>query len=196
MNAPNREIEVHQIWNSHPPINLDGSPFTAFADDDVRRIYLLAVLLPKLQKVDSDWGYLIKGSDFIPSDIIVWHPTMEHFDVLTGNDVAWQPRGVVTNPDWRFGTLDSPAIPPIVVPPTPNIDFERMVWEQLGEIIARQHETLDQVNAIMGKLEHYDREFKAIQPELQLLVAAITGGGVNGLANAVGPILGGLFGKK
>lgn len=188
MNAPNRELEIRQIWNKHPPLTDNGEPFVKFPDDDVRRIYLLAVILPELQKIDSDWGYLIKNGNFIPSDIIVWHPTMEHFDILTEKDVTWIPDGIITDPNWTFGTLDSPSIPPVVVPPLVDEVTIINIFNKLNAI-------QEQVDAIMGKLEHYDREFKAIQPELQLLVAAITGGGVNGLANVVGPILGGLFKK-
>jgi hypothetical protein len=125
MNAPDRASEVRLIVNAHA--DLFGS--------DNRRRGILYYVCAGLGLLDSEqWGVLVKGDQggFIPSDIIVWRPTMEHFDILIGDPPgpAWQPKGVVSNPAWTWqrattmlfepGTGPTPAPdPPLPVPIDP-----------------------------------------------------------------------------
>jgi hypothetical protein len=122
MEAPNRSEWVNNIWATKPPSTLIGG---SFPNDDVRREYLLGVLLPELNKLEFQatglrWGYLIKverDPDFIPSDIICWPDTRVHYDVLTNSGPAWQDDGPMQDV-WAIGFTDStPPVPP--VPPDP-----------------------------------------------------------------------------
>lgn len=192
MNAPDRSDEVKRIYDDLPPTDVMENG--KFPNDDVRRVYLLETLLPELHKIDKSWGYLIKTDqgNKIPSDIIVWKDTMEHFDVLTDTGPAWQPDGVVPNDKWIFGVIDNENDPPVVLPPAPVSISDPIFTEILNKV----NENLEVSKAIMSKLEHYDREFKAIQPELEQLIHVITGGAIGKVSGEVAGIdVGGLIGK-
>lgn len=131
MNAPNREAEVVKIWDTAFP---QGHTFSG---DDERRVFLLDTLIPELNKLDEgQWGSLIKTDrtpPFIPSDIVVWQDSREHFDVLTDHGPAWQPDGVMDNPSWVWGavgTRTSTGTEPDPLPstsPTPPVDLTGIV---------------------------------------------------------------------
>lgn len=133
MNAPNRSDLVVGVVNQHREL---------FGTDDTRR-GLLYYICEALNRLDGgEWGVLVKGdrADFIPSDVIVYRSTLEHFDVLKGDPdgPSWQPHGPITNPTWRWerastmlfapgngpapGELPAPGDPPAPpAPPPPNV---------------------------------------------------------------------------
>jgi hypothetical protein len=163
MNAPNRRTWVSQIWVSHPPSNLVSG---SFPNDDVRREYLLGILLPELNKLEfpstgAKWGYLIKTErdpDFVPSDIICWPDTREHFDVLTDSGSTWIDDGVMTNPEWMIGFTDStPPLPnPDPVPPIPDPinDLQQQINE-LKAVIEANRLRMEAINSkFVGESEN------------------------------------------
>lgn len=184
MNAPDRSEWVKDIWNSHPPTTLiNDKGVMKFPDDDTRREYLLRTLLPKLKKreLQGEWGCLIKTeqNNKIPVDIAVWKETMEHIDVLTDTGPAWINHGPARK-GWIFGAIlpeidvvPVPIPPPIPVPP-------EMV--KLIEMDVKLNEVLANTKFIIAKLEHYDEEFRKIQPDLLKLLN--------------GGLLSGLFGRR
>jgi hypothetical protein len=97
------------------------------ATNDARRLDLLqTVIVPTLNEVDDGhWGVLTKTDqgNKVPCDVIVWQPTREHFDVMTGTGGAWIPHGPVTNPAWAWTNVapsvigNAPPPTPVVVPP-------------------------------------------------------------------------------
>jgi hypothetical protein len=146
MSAPNRKKEVEAICRRYP--QAFGPPSET---QDARRRLLIPIVARELNKKDGgNWGVLYRNDrqddDPMPgrltSDVIVWKPTMEHFDVLTANGAMWQGHGPITDPDWdwrdpsEFKTWDlnepEPEEPkPPVLPPTGPTPA------QLAELIAR-----------------------------------------------------------
>lgn len=112
MNAPNRAVEVAAIVGNHREL---------FGTDDSRRgiLYFICTALNGVD--DNNWGVLLKTDrdNFIPSDIIVWAPTREHFDALGGDPdrAIWLPLGVITNPAWLWAPAD--RVKPPLEPPAP-----------------------------------------------------------------------------
>jgi hypothetical protein len=155
MNAPNRSQWIEQIWISHPPTSLVNG---LFPNDDVRREYLLGILLPELNKLEFSstglrWGYLIKTErdpDFVPSDVIVWPDTREHFDVLRGqpDGPSWQVLGVMQNPEWIIGFTDStPPVPPLPTdPPVPPNDFQQQI-DALKAVVEANRLRMEAINS-------------------------------------------------
>lgn len=119
MSAPDRAVETAAIVNQHRDL---------FGSDDRRR-GILFYICAELNAAEGDtlWGVLEKGDqgNFIPSDVIVYRATMEHFDVLQGapDGPSWQPKGVIQNPTWRWtrATVDlfAPGTAPTTPPPEP-----------------------------------------------------------------------------
>lgn len=112
MNAPDRRIEVRQIWET--TFN------RSFVDENERRNYLLTVLIPALNRMETqgEWGALLKTDrqpppGTIPADTIVWKETMEHFDALTDTGPYWKAHGPVTHSKWIFYQVGSqePQVP-------------------------------------------------------------------------------------
>lgn len=95
--VPDRSAQVAVIANANLAL-LDG-------DQDHKRD-LLGIIIRTLNTDNpgdgNNWGFLKKTDqgDFIPSDIIVWNPSREHFDVLTDTGPTWIADGVLTNPAW------------------------------------------------------------------------------------------------
>lgn len=107
MDAPYRGLEVERLVRAHSEIFKDGAGKPIDQDDprldDSRRAFL-PVICATLNAIDGgEWGLCSKDDQGgkIPSDIIVWRPTREHFDVLTGTGPSWQPRGIMPN-TWRW----------------------------------------------------------------------------------------------
>lgn len=117
ISAPNRFLEVRAICDAHPEV------FRGPVDQsDERRRAFLPSLIFNLNQVDAgEWGALLKTDqgNKIPADVIVWRPTLEHFDVMTDTGAIWDPKGVIANPAWRWVAVGSPrpADPP---PPAPR----------------------------------------------------------------------------
>lgn len=121
MSAPNRAAEAAVIVNDHR--NLFGSDFS-------RRGILYYVCRGLNALDDGNWGVLIKTDqqDFIPTDVICWKPTREHFDILGGapDRPIWDPKGIPASDKWIWGPADlvkpgndPPAPPEPPAPPTP-----------------------------------------------------------------------------
>lgn len=162
MNAPNREAEVVKIWDTAFP---QGHTFSG---DDERRVFLLDTLIPELNKLDEgQWGSLIKTDrtpPFIPSDIVVWQDSREHFDVLTDHGPAWQPDGVMDNPSWVWGAVPlSPSgepstPPPAPTTPTPPVDLTGIVdqlknlTQMMKALIQYQVETTETTHITLANI--------------------------------------------
>jgi hypothetical protein len=111
MSAPNRAAEVAQIV---------GGVRQLFGSEDGRR-EILKVICRELNKTDGDnWGLLSKDDrgGFVPADIIVWRPTLEHFDVLTDTGPVWGERGQIP-PSWSWKAAEAPSVAP-AVPTVPS----------------------------------------------------------------------------
>lgn len=165
MNAPNRLSTIEQVWNETYP---NGH---TFPNDDERRVFLLETLLPVLSALEPQWGYLLKtdrNPPFIPSDIIMWKDTKEHFDVLTGTGPAWQPDGVMENPLWLWvGGGSTNPNPPGPTPPseTPSgstiqqlITIQELVRGLQGQVKALTEYTISVDTAIVEALNRLDKQ--------------------------------------
>src|SRR3990167_7390150 len=152
MSAPNRAAEVSQITMEKATL--------PFPSEEARREFLVGVLIPDLNQVDSGkWSHLVKMDQGgkIPADIIVWVDTMEHIDVLTDQGPMWHNHGVVSNPEGVAGPVAGhplptplPSTPPTTMDPSniqaqlDNIALQNKVMmeyliafaEALGEVLA------------------------------------------------------------
>jgi hypothetical protein len=120
MSAPNRKAEVEKAFAGltiHPKTEAD----------DGRRQNLCAVG-QYLNTLDAgQWGCLVKTDqgNKIPADILVWKPTREHFDVITGDGgPTWIACGTVPKPEWVWRAIpDGPAPePPGTSTPIPDAE--------------------------------------------------------------------------
>ena len=162
MSAPDRSVEVKDITLTQATL--------PFSTEDARRIFLVEQLVPALQKLDSGWTYLVKTDqgNKIPADIIVWTPTMEHFDVLTDSGPAWISKGVITNPAWKAGPVDSqpgpgPSPGSPAPPPTGGSDLG-MILAQLNNIALQNKLTNDQLAGLRADVSLI---FKLQNPPLE-----------------------------
>jgi len=117
--APNRLSIVQAQCAAHPEVfNVPPEQ-----NDDSRRAFLLSTLIPALNLADGGlWGALTKTDqgNFIPADIVVWKPTLEHFDVMTGKGPNWQSDGIITNPAWKWTAVGATPAPQPAPPPPPE----------------------------------------------------------------------------
>jgi len=162
MEAPDRSADVRRICAEHP--EAFGEPLET---NDARRLALLTTwIIPMLNEFDDhQWGLLRKDDQGgkIPCDVLLWHPSMEHFDVLTGTGATWIPHGRVTNPAWVWQAVpwpDSvPAPPPDPAPapePPPQPDREGIVMRL--EAIEHTLETLvAALPALRDQLRHIEQ---------------------------------------
>ena len=137
MSAPDRSATIMALCAAHPEV-FDVPPEQ---NDSSRLAFLQSTILPELNRIDGgQWGLLGKGDqgNKIPCDIVVWHPTLEHFDVMTGTGGSWQPRGVVANPAWSWQPAPgAPAAPPPPPPPPHATDIEAVLVQLQGRLDAR-----------------------------------------------------------
>ena len=135
MSIPNRLKEVKEIVKKYPQV-FEGPDSTL----DNRRRLLIPIVARELNKLDNNNWRLLNRLDRqdddpkpgrLTSDVIVWFPTKEHVDVLSGSGAMWGEHGVITDPDWKLETwdkwptwddLDEPPVTPPVEPPAPPVD--------------------------------------------------------------------------
>lgn len=147
--APNRQGEVAQILSDLPRAAKTEA-------DDGRRANLFAIVRGLAARGDCCWGVLVKTdqANKIPADVIVWRPTLEHFDVITGaGDPYWQAHGPVSNAAWLWQAVPGadppppstppPSNPPAPPPSTPACDLGGLVAE-LQSVVANQQRALEQ----------------------------------------------------
>lgn len=113
--APDRREEVRGLVQKYRPM-LTG-------DDDKGRI-VTGLMCNDLNVFDGGlWGMLIKNDrnpPFVPYDVLVWKPTLEHFDVLSGVNPEWINDGPIREGwAWLVCPLAEAPPPPVVVVPPP-----------------------------------------------------------------------------
>lgn len=96
---PDRSAQVAAFVAANSSL-LDG--------DEGHRRDLLGMICRELNLTNpgdgNNWGLLTKNDrtpPFIPSDILVWNPTLEHVDVLTDTAATWLVIGVIP-PEWSW----------------------------------------------------------------------------------------------
>lgn len=144
--APDRREAVEEIVHSLPPAN-------EFVEGDTERRYLMFAVVRELnRRGDCCWGALLKQDQGgkVPADIIVWQPTMEHFDILTGGNPAgpgWDIKGVVTNRKWVWAAVPGDEPTPIPTPPSsPDL-------KEMGEKLDAIHSILSALTLKVRDLE-------------------------------------------
>lgn len=146
--VPNRAREVKAIAAKYP--QSFGPP-----DDtlDARRRLLMPIICKELNKLDGgNWALLnrLDRQDEDPkpgrltSDVLVWKPTKEHVDVLSGSGAMWQVHPVITDPDWKIEAPelwpDWETLKPTPEPepqPNPNPQPQPVPGDDLMERVAR-----------------------------------------------------------
>lgn len=139
MSAPNRQAAVQQAFQS-----LTIVPKTE--SDEGRRQNLFAVGR-YLNTLDAgQWGCLVKTDqgNKIPADILVWQPTREHFDVITGDGgPTWIAYGTVPKPEWVWRAIpDGPAPEPpgtsTPIPDDQNLHKQLVALAEFDAALAQQ----------------------------------------------------------
>lgn len=132
MTAPNRAGEASAI--------LKTLPVAAKTPTDEGRRANLFTIIRALNKIDAgQWGALVKTDqgNKIPGDILVWRPTMEHFDVITGaGDPAWIPDGVITYAPWQWFDVGDHAVIDVPDPEEPDPDPFGVAFAELARMDA------------------------------------------------------------
>jgi len=162
--APDRSGDVARIVSQHPEAFRGDS---ATVDD--RKRALLPVIVRELNVQDGGrWGLLTKTDQGgkVPADVIVWRPTLEHFDVLTDRGPMWGPHGPLQNPAWLWtavaGSPEPPAGP--ADPPVPSVD--------LAPLLARLQALEQAVQALSSTLPPLAQQVGAHGAELERLALA------------------------
>ena len=137
MAAPNRSEVVKRVV-----VGLANFTRVSEAElEDRRRRFLPRIIAAMPAEDAGSWGPLIKTEKtppYIPSDILVWRPTMEHIDVLTADRMPdgtfvivpiWKNHGVIGEAKgtekkrgvWLWKDVKAANIPdlPRVDPPAP-----------------------------------------------------------------------------
>lgn len=129
--APNREKDVKDLVDKYRGL-LNG-------DDDKGRV-VTGLICNDLNRLDGgQWAMLIKNDrnpPFVPYDILVWKPTREHFDVLSGLNSEWIPDGPIRS---TWDAVPCPAAvpdvpPPVVIPPPvtqPPLDLQAAILAEV-----------------------------------------------------------------
>lgn len=115
---PDRRDQVAALVTGKYASLLDGS------DEKGREVTRL--VCGDLNLLDGgQWGLLIKNDrnpPFIPYDVLVWAPTREHIDMLSGRTPLWINNGPLPSPNWNWLACPPgiPTVPgPIITPPPP-----------------------------------------------------------------------------
>lgn len=168
--APYRASESASLISSNI-VMLSG---TGSIDD--RKRELLHVVVRGLNQQDGgNWGELLKTDQggYIPADIIVWRPTMEHFDVLTDSGPMWEPKGVVSNPAWLWvaapgGAVSTPTPqPPPVITQVQPVDYGRIREMVADEVQQSKRELYDQAERIYADMVNRQNEQKTLLEQAQ-----------------------------
>lgn len=153
MTAPDRSTEVADYLRL---LASSGQVTLPFATDDRRRVVLFKIINYLNVNFDGGkWGALVKNDrtpPFIPTDIIVWQDTREHFDILTDGGPMWGANGVIDNPEWQWQEAPNAGPIPGPVPqpsPTPIPPAPPAHDPMLDEIHADNLQIIDQNNQLL-----------------------------------------------
>jgi hypothetical protein len=122
MACPNRSAEVRALCVAHP------EAFPSGADNDPARLRLLReVLIPALYRLDGGrWGFMTKtdqrlaeGGYKVPCDVLMWEPTGDVIDCMTGTGACWIPHDPPP-PAWVWTAVDEAPPAPPDPPPGPD----------------------------------------------------------------------------
>jgi hypothetical protein len=131
-----------------------------FGSDDRRRglLYYICVAL-NAEEAAELWGVLEKGDrgGFVPSDVAVYRPTMEHFDVLAGDPdrPTWQPLGVITNPTWMWKRATIALFEPGTEPREPEPEPDEPADPSVPPPLPRPGEHEEQLERFLDALESF-----------------------------------------
>lgn len=147
VDAPNRSAEVANVVNAHldllkPPVDHPDSP----EQGDARKRAVLPFIAQVLNALDGGWwGVLRKpGRDLYMNDILVWQPTLEHFDVLTDSGPTWAPKGPI-QPGWTWEeapkTWTQPGEPTPDEPDEPaSVNYDEQFFiKDVGPLLAADY---------------------------------------------------------
>lgn len=162
--APDRSGDVARIVSQHPEAFRGDS---ATVDD--RKRALLPIIVRELNVRDGGrWGLLTKTDQGgkVPADVIVWRPTLEHFDVLTDRGPMWGPHGPLQNPAWLWTAVSGSPEPPSgpADHPVPSVD--------LAPLLARLRALEQAVQALSSSAPALAQQVGAHQAELERLALA------------------------
>lgn len=185
---PNRSKEVKAIAARYP--QSFGPPDESI---DRRRRLLIPIIVRELNKLDGNNWFLLNRLDRndddprpgrLTSDVIVWGPTKEHVDVLSGSGAMWTEHPAITDTDWKIehhshwpswddvqpGPVDPPPPPP---PPTgfDPTQLERAIIDLRAALQAER----DRISALDQRIAEIDAK-PPLPFELPELVAEGTTG--------------------
>ncbi len=192
--APNRKTEVEAFVRSQPPaVETDA--------DDARRALLFDIVRDLAARGDCCWGVLVKTDqgNKIPADVIVWRPTLEHVDVLSGGiaSAMWGYKGVVPDDRWIWQAVPDAPVPPPSTPTTPpsSVDLsaiekrlealeagQELTLEALGRVQAAEQLQTEAVAAVAKSLEEHRAEARKVKSWAR-----------RWLLEKIVPVLGGVF---
>ncbi len=111
---PDRSAAVRVLCAQHP----EAFPQDA-TNDAARLTFLQGTIIPTLNTADNgNWGYMTKTDqgNKVPCDILMWRPTNDVVDCMTGTGGAWIVHG---KPPDAWVWTGVPTTPPTPIPPEP-----------------------------------------------------------------------------
>jgi hypothetical protein len=152
---PNRFAEVSAICAAHP----DAFPQDE-RNDSARLTLLRTVIVPELNKIDGgNWGVMTKTNQGgkVPCDILMWRPTREIVDCMTGSGAMWGELPGVPPPEWVWTPVEAPAPEPVPNPPpvVPAISdaFQKEVLAKLEALRVQADANMEKLKALLPPLK-------------------------------------------
>lgn len=178
MAIPNRSSEVKAIAAKYP--QSFGPP-----DDtiDRRRRLLIPIIVRELNKLDGENWFLLNRLDRndddprpgrLTSDVIVWGPTREHVDVLSGSGSMWEEHPVITDRNWMLESwtlwpswddatpAPTPAPPPPQPEPQPSFD-PAPILKAIAELQARIDLMVPTIAGLGQKLQKVEEQLALLE---------------------------------
>lgn len=122
MAAPNRKAVIERVLEQHK----DQLIVPRKGNEEPRRMFLPLFIAAMPAEDDGNWGVLRKSTGTVPSDILVWKPNNDHFDVSTANEIdgdpdhykiaaVWKNHGDIKlrNKAWNWMDVHDANIPPL-----------------------------------------------------------------------------------
>ena len=148
MNMPNRVAEVAAICAAHPEAFPQGEQ-----NDPARLVLLQTVIIPTLNAIDGgQWGCMTKTEqgNKVPCDILMWKPTGEFTDCLTGTGAFWNPFPPAP-PEWVWTAVAGSAPAPGPVPDPAQLPSEND-FQILVDLLAAVNANTLQLDALTKQL--------------------------------------------
>jgi len=112
---PNRKATVSFLAERHPEAFPQND-----RNDEARLAFLRGTVIPTLNLTDDgNWGLVTKQHGKVPCDVMMWRPSREIVDCLTGTGATWLTFSEPPPDEWQWTSVDVEPPDPTTPPPQP-----------------------------------------------------------------------------